>query len=329
MKEALFYKKSGNSRVRCLLCPYNCVLANKEYGICRVRRNIDGRLFTENYEEVTSVAVDPTEKKPLYHFYPGCSILSFGTFGCNLKCPFCQNWEISRERPATQKISVSAIAEMCERKGINLVAFTYNEPSIWYEFVYDTAKYLHKLNIKSVLVTNGFINKEPLGELVNYISAANIDLKSITEDFYTKFVGGGLQPVLDTIKFMFNSDIHIELTTLIIPGRTDSEKEMDIEARWIRDNLNEQVPLHLSRYFPQYKLNSPSTDVKKMIKLYNVAKNYLKFVYLGNVWTEKYNSTFCPNCGNLLISRSGYSTNIAGLTGDSCNKCNCKINVIS
>jgi len=321
MKEAMFYETTENKIVKCRLCPFNCVIKSGNTGVCGVRKNIDGKLFSINYGKITSAAMDPVEKKPLYHFHPGAEILSFGTFGCNFKCPFCQNWEISQTQPPTQTVTPESILEMCLDKKIKLVAFTYNEPVIWYEFVYDTAKLLKEHNIESVLVTNGFINKEPLKQLLPYISAANIDLKSFSDDFYKKIVKAALNPVLDTIKTMFESGIHIELTTLVITGENDSLNEIGAEAKWISSALDRTVPLHLSRYFPQYKMANPATPMDTLQKMYRKAKEYLDFVYVGNIWDEKLNNTYCPKCGNLLIRRVGYSTEIIGLNNGRCSKC--------
>lgn len=328
MKEALYYEKLKDKKIRCQLCPHNCLISEGKYGICNVRKNEGGLLYTENYGKITAAAVDPIEKKPLYHFYPAAPILSFGTFGCNFRCPYCQNWEISQMKPQTRAITPESILEMCMDRGIDYVAFTYNEPMIWYEFVLDSAKILTAHNKKVVLVTNGYINQEPLKELVKYISAANIDFKAITDSFYRKICGGQLESVLNSIKLMYKAGVHIELTTLIIPEYNDSEDEMRKEAQWIRDNLSDEVPLHLSRYFPHYKMKQYATPVNTLEKLYKIAKNYLKYVYLGNVWGGEYSDTICPQCGNLLIQRSVYYTKVVGLEGNKCSKCGYQANVI-
>ena len=282
MKEALYWEKSGE-KIHCRLCPHECKIVNGVTGICGVRRNIDGKLYSMVYGETTSVALDPIEKKPLYHYHPGEYILSLGTKGCNFKCPFCQNWAISQDMDAvTDKITpewVVAKAKECKSFGI---AYTYNEPFIWYEFVLDTAKAAKKEGLENILVTNGYVNQGPLEEILPYIGAMNIDLKSMNPEFYVKYCRALLEPVLNTIKRSAKL-CHVELTNLIVTGLNDSDEDFNRLTDWICDNVGPDVPLHFSRYFPCYKMDAPTTPRDRLERAYAVAKKKLKNVYLGNV----------------------------------------------
>ncbi len=248
-----------------------------------MRRNIGGKLYSLVYGETTSVSLDPVEKKPLYHFHPGENILSLGTKGCNFKCPFCQNWAISQDLEVqTRKITPQWVVDKageCKSFGI---AYTYNEPFIWYEFVLDTAKLAKKNGLENVLVTNGYVNPKPLEEMLPFIGAMNIDLKSIDDEFYRKYCKGSLDPVLYTIKTSVKA-CHVELTNLVIPGLNDSEEDFKRLVDWIYDNAGADVPLHFSRYFPCYKLDLPITSKETLEKAYKIAKKKLRNVYLGNV----------------------------------------------
>ncbi|MFH0764762.1 MAG: AmmeMemoRadiSam system radical SAM enzyme [Candidatus Omnitrophota bacterium] len=283
MKEALYYEKMGNKRVRCRLCPHECVIPEGGHGACRVRVNKDGILYTEVYGKTTGIALDPIEKKPLYHYHPGKYILSLGTKGCNFHCDFCQNWRISQELGAPTKSITSAEAvEKAKSRGSFGIAYTYNEPFIWYEFVLDTAKLARQNGLENVLVTNGYVNMEPLEGMLPFIDAMNIDLKSFNEDFYRKVCKGRLKPVLDVIKRSAGS-CHVELTMLLIPTLNDSEAEVRNLVNWIYDNLGPDTPLHFSKYFPCYKMSLPPTPVETLKTAERIAKEKLKHVYLGNV----------------------------------------------
>ncbi len=282
MKEALYWEKTDGA-VHCLLCPHDCKIVNGITGVCGVRQNINGKLYSLVYGETTSVSLDPIEKKPLYHYHPGESILSLGTKGCNFKCPFCQNWAISQDLDVpTQKVTsrwVTDKAKECKSFGI---AYTYNEPFIWYEFVLETAKLAKEEGLENVLVTNGFVNPKPLEEMLPFIGAMNIDLKSIDDGFYRKYCKGAIEPVLHTIKRSVKA-CHVELTNLVIPGLNDSEENFSRLVDWIYDNAGADVPLHFSRYFPCYKLDQPLTSKETLEKAYEIAKKKLKNVHLGNI----------------------------------------------
>ena len=283
MHEAMFYEKKDGHKLQCHLCPHNCIISEGKTGICGVRENKGGMLYSLIYGQTTSVALDPIEKKPLYHFHPGENIFSLGTKGCNLKCPFCQNWNISQDLDTpTQSITPEFIIGRAKELDSFGIAYTYNEPFIWYEFVYDVAQLAKKEGLENVLVTNGFVNMEPLKQLLPFIGAMNIDLKSIEEEFYVKTCGGQLAPVLETIKESYKH-CHIELTNLIIPSLNDKEEHFRRLVDWICENLSDSVPLHFSRYFPCYKLDFPPTLIATIKKAESIAKERLKNVYLGNI----------------------------------------------
>ncbi|MGM0436785.1 MAG: AmmeMemoRadiSam system radical SAM enzyme [Bacillota bacterium] len=322
MEKIADFQESIDHKVKCKLCPHQCLIKNGDNGICRVRKNKDGILYTINYGEISSIGVDPIEKKPLYHFYPASRILSLGTFGCNFKCQFCQNWKISQGNPPTQSLTPEEVIELAEQKNVKSIAYTYSEPVVWYEFVKETAQKASKKGLKNVLVTNGFINNKPLENILPYIDAANVDLKSFNDDFYKKYAEGRVEPVKETIKKMANNT-HLEITTLLINDLNDEREELKKLFKWI-SNINKSIPLHLSRYFPAYKMDKPATEVKTMEKAYELAKKYLDFVYLGNLRTSKKGNTYCPQCGKELISRDGYNTEVFLEKGE-CPKCSYKI----
>ncbi len=281
-KEALWYEKLDNDIVHCHLCPHNCKIAEGKSGICKVRQNNKGTLYSLNYKKATSIAMDPMEKKPLYHFHPGKYILSIGTYGCNFRCGFCQNHEISQNTLSGQTLDVDELIKICKSKPNCVgIAYTYNEPTIWYEFVLECAKKFKEADLANVLVTNGYINTEPLKELLPYIDAMNIDLKSMNDEFYKKICGGKLEPIKNTIKEAIEN-CHVEITSLIIPTKNDSPDNMEQLSKWIA-SLNPDTPLHLSRYYPAYKMQIPPTDPVTLLKLKDIALQHLKHVYIGNV----------------------------------------------
>ncbi|MCQ9207927.1 MAG: AmmeMemoRadiSam system radical SAM enzyme [Omnitrophica bacterium] len=282
-KESVHCELLGAGKVRCLLCPHYCLLKKGQTGKCGVRKNEYGRLFSLVYGEATSIALDPIEKKPLYRFHPGSSILSLGTKGCNLKCPWCQNWSISQDlSSATQKITPREIVARAKQLDSLGIAYTYNEPFIWYEFVCDTAKLAHKEGLKNVLVTNGYVNQKPLEEIIDFIDAMNIDVKSMNEGFYQKHCQGKLAPVLNTAEFSTDK-CHIEITNLIIPTLNDGKEDLERLVDWIAEKLGEDTPLHFSRYFPCYKIDIPPTSKEKLKTAEDIARKKLRYVYLGNL----------------------------------------------
>ncbi len=308
MKEALFYEKKENNTVICNLCPHKCLIKDGKSGICLVRKNIGGILYAETYNEITSIAVDPVEKKPLYHFYPGKQILSIGSNGCNMKCFFCQNWTISMQKTERKKVNSEALKELCFLENSIGLAYTYNEPLIQYEFLLDTFETVSAAGLKNVLVSNGLMENEPLKALTRNLDAANIDLKCFNEEFY-KEIFGNLKTVKNTISFLIEKDIHTEITILIIPGKNDSETEFENMCKWISE-INKSIPLHISRYFPNYKSDIPPTPLETIKNLYDIAKTYLHNVYVGNAQIDDTSSSFCPNCGKKIIDRTGYHTKV-------------------
>ncbi|HEX3028293.1 MAG TPA: AmmeMemoRadiSam system radical SAM enzyme [Clostridia bacterium] len=327
IKKAMYYDKIEDSKVHCYLCPHNCIIKPRNIGACRARKNLNGDLYSLNYGKVASVALDPIEKKPLYHFHPGSLILSAGTFGCNLKCSFCQNWTIAHETPDTIDAAPDTLVEKAEElilDGNMGIAYTYNEPSIWYEFVLETAKAAKEKELKNIMVTNGFISNEPLLEILPYIDAVNIDLKAFTDKFYKDICSGGLENVLNTIKTT-NDYSHVEITTLLVNGYNDSNEEIRSLSKWISD-INKAIPLHLSRYYPNYKFNADPTPPEKIIECREIAKEYLNFVYIGNVQGVD-NNTYCPKCGEILIDRSNYKP-FSQVKSNKCPKCGENINII-
>ncbi len=283
MREASYYEKLDGKKVHCHLCPNECIISDGKVGSCGVRINEAGRLLTVVYGKMTSMALDPIEKKPLYRYHPGEYILSLGTKGCNFHCSFCQNWQISQDMtvPTEDITSEAIVAKAKELKSFG-VAYTYNEPFIWYEFVLDTARLARKAGLENVLVTNGYVNMKPLEEMLPFINAMNIDIKSIDEDFYRRICKGSLKPVLEVIKRSVRS-CHVELTNLIIPTLNDSEDSITRLVNWIRNNLGRDVPLHLSRYFPCYQMDLPPTPIPTLKMAERIAKAKLKYVYLGNI----------------------------------------------
>lgn len=334
MQEALFYTKLENQSLRCDLCPWNCVLKPGQTGNCIVRSNEKGMLVTHVFNKVAAFGIDPIEKKPLYHFYPGTSIFSIGEVGCNLHCSFCQNHRISQcfanDFSGFYEISSPEIIDKAITTPQNIgIAYTYNEPFTFYEFMFETAKLAHANGLKNVVVSNGYINPEPLQKILPYIDAFNIDLKAFTGEFYRTQTKGKLEPVLEALKMIAKSTSHLEITNLVITGLNDDETEFENMVQWIAAELGNEIPLHLSRYFPQYKLDVTATPSKKLEKLYALAKQYLQFVYLGNVNDTERSSTFCPNCGKLIISRNHYFTNPVGINQDkTCKFCGTMIKIV-
>jgi pyruvate formate lyase activating enzyme len=326
MIEAKFYEKKEDVLI-CNLCPHHCKISEGKTGICDVRKNDGGKLFSLNYSEVTAFGLDPIEKKPLFHFKPGEEILSLGTWGCNLSCPFCQNFEISQTKPIDKKIlKPSEIVELLKKYKVNGVAYTYSEPVVWFEYVLETSKLIKKENENyyNVMVTNGFIEKEPLNELIPFIDAFNIDLKTFDDRIYKRDLKGDLDNIKENIRLLHEKNKHIEITTLIVPGISNDLKMLENEFNFISE-VSKSIPLHSSRYYPRYKYDQIPTDIGVMKEVYHLAKKYLDHVYLGNVWNTNYESTYCSNCGEILIERNGYNIDIKNLDKNGgCIKCGSK-----
>jgi len=286
MKEALYYIRESDKKVRCNLCPHHCLINPSHSGICKIRFNRDGRLSAEAYSLFAAVNLDPIEKKPLYHFYPGSMILSVGTAGCNFRCLHCQNWDISQS--SLQDIGYlkkllpqDALSLAKKTKSIG-IAYTYNEPLINFEWVLETSKIFASAGLKNVLVTNGYLESEPWQEITRYTDAANIDVKSFSEDFYKKICGGKLEVVLRNVEFMAKAGKHIEITYLVIPSLNDEDSEIEKMVGWL-SGINPEIPLHFTRYFPSYKMNHPPTPLSTLERVAGIARKKLKYVHLGNV----------------------------------------------
>jgi pyruvate formate lyase activating enzyme len=303
--------------VQCTLCPHNCILKDGKSGICRVRINQEGKLITEVYGYVSSINFDPIEKKPLYHFYPGSIILSIGTYGCNLRCFFCQNCKISQTAAEPELFRnfytpQQIVSQALKQPGNIGIAFTYNEPVVWFEYMYDIARLAKKAGLKTVMVTNGFINKEPLAALLEYMDAFSVDLKAFNEEFYTKVTSSKLEPVKETLKQISQAGKHLEVVNLVIPELNDDETYFAAMTKWIATELGQETVFHISRYFPNYKLTVEATPVSSINKLKRLAENELKYVYVGNIYAES-NSTYCLKCKNILITRHSYTVSTDGL----------------
>lgn len=327
MKEALFYEKAGEGKVHCLLCPQDCMIATGKRGFCRVRVNIDGILYTENYNRVMAWAMDPIEKKPLYHFHPGESIYSLGTRGCNQHCDFCQNWHMLQDdAPTTEFTAQRAVEEAFSHRSVG-IAYTYNEPTIWYEFVLECARLARERGMVNVLVTNGSINPEPFLRLAPYVDAMNIDVKSTDPEFYRRICKSKLEPVLATCRAAREAGIHVEITNLVIPTLNDSDELFTRLVDFVY-SLGPEVPLHFSAYFPSYRMTIDPTPLSSLLRAREIARERLYYVYLGNVAVTDGSHTFCPQCGNLLISRRGYLTSITGIAEGKCGRCGRPVDVV-
>lgn len=297
-----------------------------------MRRNAGGVLYAVNYARCASYALDPTEKKPLYHFYPGSTLYSFGSLGCNLSCGFCQNWTISQQDAPTVRMPPAEavrLAEESRQRGEGCVglAYTYAEPVVWYEYVLDTAILAREKGLKNVLVTNGYINPEPLLRLLPLIDAMNVDVKAFRDRFYRRTCGGRLAPVLQTVEMAVGAGCHVEVTNLLIPGLNDDRQQIEELVAWIA-SLNPAIPLHFSRYFPSFRFSEPPTPLEKLKEARDIARNRLKYVYLGNVWDPASAATCCAECGELLLSRTGYQVRVEGLVrGTLCRRCGSPLDI--
>ncbi len=307
-----YQNRLPDNKVQCLICPRKCILAPGQHGFCHVRKNVDGDIKLETYGYNTGLTIDPIEKKPLYHFYPGSKILSFGTLGCNMGCKFCQNWHISKSKENPTNLSYALpfdIAEAAVKHQCKSVAFTYNDPIIFYEYARDTAIECHKKGIKTVAVTAGYMNPDLHHDFFEHIDATNIDLKSFSDEFYKTITGAALEPVLETIKYVkHETDTWLELTTLLIEGENDSDEELRELCSWIKSNLGVHVPLHFSAFFPAWKmLDKQPTSKETLFRAYNIAiETGLKYVYIGNITNVASSTTYCEKCHSAIIIRNSY-----------------------
>ncbi|MHC1570913.1 MAG: AmmeMemoRadiSam system radical SAM enzyme [Methermicoccaceae archaeon] len=320
-----------DGKVECTLCAHRCQLDTGKYGVCRVRRNVDGELHTLIYALASARNIDPIEKKPLYHFHPGTMSYSLGTVGCNFRCAHCQNYEISQatiedahllEIPPEQAVS-EALATGCAS-----IAWTYNEPTIWFEYTYDTARLAHEHGLSTVYVTNGYITEEALTEISPYLDAFRVDIKG-RERVYTKLCKAKLEPVLESAKLAFDLGMHVEVVNLIIPGYNDSQEDIEWLCRWVVNNLSSDVPVHFTRFFPYYRLNDVEpTPVETLERAYETARAMgVHYPYVGNVMGHRYEHTYCPACGTLLIERKGFYADLK-LDKPVCPRCGASVPIV-
>ncbi len=304
--------EKGEKVCRCTLCPHMCLISNGNSGFCGSRINMNGTLTSVSYGKLCSLCIDPIEKKPLYHFCPGSKILSIAAAGCNLRCLNCQNWSLSQSSPLmtdNYEMQPADVVNEALRYNVPNIAFTYTEPTVFYEFMIETAKLAKRGRIKTAMVSNGYINEKPLMELSNYLDAANIDIKSFDDDIYRSLTGGSLQPVLNTLNLLKNRGVWLEITYLIIPKYTDSLQNIKEMCTWLYKNGFSETPLHFSRFFPAYKLKDiPPTPVFTMKEAARIAQDSgLKFVYMGNLQSESYRNTYCNICKSVLVKRGLYN----------------------
>ncbi len=328
--EASYWESEGEGKVRCILCPRECLIPEGGSGFCLVRKNIGGVLKTVVYGEITSANYDPVEKKPLYHFYPGSNIFSIGTNGCNLDCKSCQNWEISRRETLRQEFLPEAVPLYASRYDSIGVAYTYNDPIIWFEFVKDASEKVKEAGLVNVMVTNGNISLEPLKELLPLIDAFNVDLKGMDSEYYLRFSSFPNPNVWKVCEEIKKAGKHLELTKLVVPGFDEFTPEyFERFAKWVAENLGKDVPIHYSRFFPAYKLlNTPPTPVEVINMAYEVSKEYLHYVYVGNVIEPERESTYCPQCGAVLVRRVGYSVEVLFTPDGKCPSCGRKVDFV-
>ena len=306
-----YWSKTNSDKIQCDLCPRLCKLSEGQRGLCYVRARQDDKIVLLTYGKSSGFCVDPIEKKPLNHFYPGTPVLSFGTAGCNLACKFCQNWDISKSRQMEtiqKEAGPISIAQTALQTGSKSIAFTYNDPVIFLEYAKDVSIEAHKNNLKTIAVTAGYINEKPREEFFSFIDAVNVDLKAFSDEFYQKITGGYLRPVLETLLYLKTTKVWFEITTLLIPGKNDSEKELHKMTEWIVDNLGVSIPLHFTAFHPDWKMMDVShTPHHTLLKACKIAKDTgMHYVYAGNVHDMQNSSTYCHNCNNILIERNWY-----------------------
>lgn len=333
MHEARQYVRAGNDTISCSLCSHRCSIREGKYGICGVRFNGKGTLYATTYGKIGAEAVDPIEKKPLFHYLPGTSSYSLGSVGCNFQCRHCQNWHISRTRPENAMLRDLAPEEGVTRalaSGSRSISWTYNEPTIWHEYTLDMGMLARAKSLGTIYVTNGYITEEALRELAPMLGAYRVDLKAFTDDFYKKVCGARLQPVLDSAILARELGMHIETVTLVIPGLNDSMEEQEGLIRWVLEHLGPETPMHFSAFHPDYQMTDRrATPVATLEKIYRRAKELgLRFPYLGNIYHHDYENTYCPACGALLIERQGFTSRFRELDGTQCRNCGEPIEIV-
>jgi len=329
-REAMFYEKFPDGRVQCHICPRTCVIMPGQRGFCRNRENRDGTLYSVVYGKPCTLSIEPIEKAPFNHFLPGQMRLCVATVGCNLTCKYCQNWQISQkplEEVRYQEIAPADLVAQAKKSGIPIICFTFSEPITFYEYMYDTAKLAHEAGIKTAMVSNGYINPEPLKKLLTVMDAVKIDLKGFTPEFYRDVTGGTLDPVLETLKVVHQSGRHLEIVNLVVPTQNDDPATIRKMCQWIKDNIGVEHAIHFTRFFPMYRMTRlPATPVSTLEGAAKIAREVgLQYVYIGNVPGHEYESTFCPECGKRLIYRVGLNVLENKLQDGKCPYCGHKI----
>lgn len=316
-----YFTKNDNKKIQCNLCPNNCNINQNCIGFCKIRKNIDGSLYTQAYNHISAINVDPIEKKPLYHFMPNSNTLSIGSYGCNMKCNFCQNHHISQNIMGGEIFNIDKIINILTINSCGSISYTYNEPTIWIELINDIYHNTKKYLAKNILISNGYINQEPLKDLIKFIDAFNIDVKTFSKEFY-KNLHGDIDIIKKNIETIFYSKKHIEITTLIVPDLWTYEI-FEKMCQWL-SSLSAYIPLHINRYFPNYKYNLLPTNIDLLINYKNIADKYLKYVYIGNINNTDYNNSYCHNCNAILIERNGYNIKTY-IKENRCYKCDINI----
>jgi len=327
MKEAMFYKNLDAQEVQCLLCPRECVISDGKRGFCRNRENRKGRLYTVVYGKPSVVDIGPIEKAPIYHFFPGHFRLCITCASCNLRCKYCQNWHLSQkslEELNHSSHSPQEIIQEAKRQKLNSISFTYTEPTVYYEYLYDTSTIAKQEGLKTSIVSNGYIQREPLLKLLNLLDAVKIDLKGFSEKFYEEVSSATLNPVLDSLITVKKERVWLEIVNLVVPTLNDEPKMIDQMCQWIRENLGVDTPLHFTRFFPNYELTHLSpTPISTLESFYEIAKkNGLRYVYIGNVPGHRYNSTFCPSCNRTVVARTNFDVLEMNVVNGRCKFCN-------
>ncbi|MBA4251752.1 MAG: AmmeMemoRadiSam system radical SAM enzyme [Chlorobiaceae bacterium] len=328
---AKWWEQIENEKILCTLCPRYCTLGEGQHGFCYIRKNIEGKLYSIGYGKPTGFAIDPIEKKPLNHFLPGTTVLSFGTAGCNLGCKFCQNWSISKaklDEIKSLQVSAKDVVELAKKNKSPSIAFTYNDPTIFGEYVIDISKIAREEEINSIMVTAGYIDKSARKEIYQFIDAVNVDLKAFSENFYHKITSSHLDDVLNTLIWLkHETDVWIEITTLLIPDENDSDEELKLMTDWILKNLGDSVPLHFTAFHPDFKMmNKARTPASTLKRAREIALSAgIKYCYVGNVHNHEGQSTYCPNCKETVIKRDWHSVLLNKLKNGKCIKCNYQI----
>jgi len=312
--------------VRCGLCPHRCRIPRGKAGACGARENRGGTLWAATYGKAAAVAMDPIEKKPLFHFHPGAGILSVGSVGCNFRCEFCQNWHLVQRKASLEDVRIESLVDAARRQRSIGIAYTYNEPLIQYEFVLDCSKAFRAAGMKNVLVTNGFVTPGPLEELLPFMDAMNIDLKSMDPSFYKEVCGGELSAVLETVRTA-SKRTHVELTTLLYTGHNDSEEQVRAVIDFV-EATDPEIPLHFSRYFPQHRATAPPTPAARLESAWRAARERLPYVYVGNLRIPGAEDTVCPRCRATVVRRTGFDSDSVGLSGDRCVSCGARLRFV-